>query len=907
MNNFKTKCIIPVLLFFSLVLHSQTPLNIWSLNDTYSTNGKPDNKFKSNQDHIVFYKLQKEALKKALKGLKNNEVIKINFPLVNGDLVAFNVTESSIFAPGLAKKYPQIKTYKGTGIDNPLATLRFSVSQIGLHALLHDNSGKVHYIEPESKESDVYKVFDRGYYGTQKIGLDCFTESSSTLDLEEVSSKISNRAVTNDVNLFEDSKLRTFRLALSCTGEYANLFKGNGTEVQQKANVLAEMTKAINRVNEIYERDLGIRLVFVDNMDDVIYLDASTDPWGGEYNTKTAETLDEVIGVNNYDIGHNFNTSDGGSAGCIGCVCKQASQSSSHKGRGYTGLPDPTGDPFYIDYVCHEMGHQFGAYHTMNKCDRGNQFTGSEVEPGSGSSIMGYAGICNPNVQFNSDAHFNYVNIKQIADYVINETGASCAGVFPIANQAPIANAGPDYTIPTNTAFVLTGSASDGDGLNSLTYNWSQNDPNFPPGDTAPQSDWAQGALYRSLLPSSSPTRYFPELSQVVNGKIRTTWEVTPSVARTLNFAFTVRDNGSGFSGDNGIGQVDADLMKVTVIETGSAFEVTSQNERHSWDVGAQETVVWNVAGTSSNGINVSHVDILMSVNDGQTFDVILAENVPNNGSYDVTVPDIKGFGYKIMVKARDNIFYAINEGFVEIGYFVNRSCFTFENTTDYNITDNTDNYAIESSVNVPSKPGKLVDVNLTIDVTHSYIGDLEIALVNPEGTMVELMKRRDCSSEADLKVVFDHEGEPFDCSNTGSFSYYNSFKDSIATFYDNIAEGDWTLKIGDHGPGDVGILNNWSLELCFEEVELSNASLNSINFKVYPNPAQSLLYLNMITKSNEGYNIKLYDVNGRIVLDEQKANNSFQNIDVSQYKRGLYFFKITQNNLTKVKRIILN
>ena len=393
----------------------------------------------------------------------------------------------------------------------------------------------------------------------------------------------------------------------------------------------------------------------------------------------------------------------------------------------------------------------------------------------------------------------------------------------------------------------------------------------------------------------------------MVNGKIRTTWEVTPSVARTLNFAFTVRDNGSGFSGDNGIGQVDADLMKVTVIETGSAFEVTSQNERHSWDVGAQETVVWNVAGTSSNGINVSHVDILMSVNDGQTFDVILAENVPNNGSYDVTVPDIKGFGYKIMVKARDNIFYAINEGFVEIGYFVNRSCFTFENTTDYNIPDNTDNYAIESSVNVPSKPGKLVDVNLTIDVTHSYIGDLEIALVNPEGTMVELMKRRDCSSEADLKVVFDHEGEPFDCSNTGSFSYYNSFKDSIATFYDNIAEGDWTLKIGDHGPGDVGILNNWSLELCFEEVELSNASLNSINFKVYPNPAQSLLYLNMITKSNEGYNIKLYDVNGRIVLDEQKANNSFQNIDVSQYKRGLYFFKITQNNLTKVKRIILN
>lgn len=907
MNNFKTKCIIPLLLFFSIALYSQTPLNIWSLHDDYTVDRKFENKSKSNQEHIVFYNMRKDALEKALKGLKDNEIITINFPLANGDLVAFNVTESSMFAPGLAKKYPQIKTYKGVGVDDPLATIRFSLSQIGLHALLHDKNSIAHYIEPESKESNIYKVFDRAYYGTQKIGLDCLTETDTAKDIEASSSKISNRAVSNNINLFEDSKLRTFRLALSCTGEYANLFKGSGTEAEQKANVLAEMTKAINRVNEIYERDLGIRLVFVENMDNVIYLDASTDPWGGEYNTKTAETLDEVVGVNNYDIGHNFNTSDGGSAGCIGCVCKQVSQSSSHKGRGYTGLPDPTGDPFYIDYVCHEMGHQFGAYHTMNKCDRGNQFTGSEVEPGSGSSIMGYAGICNPNVQLNSDAHFNYVNIKQIADYVINETGASCAGVIPIANQAPIANAGPDFTIPTNTPFALTGTASDIDGISSLTYNWSQNDPNFPPGDTAPQSDWAQGALYRSLLPSSSPTRYFPELNQVVNGKIRTTWEVTPSVARTLNFAFTVRDNGSGLSGDNGIGQVDADLMKVTVIETGSAFEVTSQNDRHSWDVGAQETVTWNVAGTNTNGINVSHVDILMSINDGQTFDVTLAENVPNNGSFDVTVPDIKGFGYKLMVKARDNIFYAINEGFVEIGYFVNRSCFTFDNTTAYSIPDNTDNYAIESSVNVPSKPGKLVDVNLTIDVTHSYIGDLEIALVNPEGTMVELMKRRDCSSEADLKVVFDHEGEPFDCSDTGSFSYYNSFKDSIDTFYDNIAEGDWTLKIGDHGPSDVGTLNNWSLELCFEEIELSNESINSIDFEVYPNPAQSQLYLNIISKFNNGFNVDLYDVNGRIVLSEQSKNNSNQNIDVSQFKRGLYFIKITQNNQTKVKRIILN
>lgn len=907
MNNPKTRFISPLLLFLTLALYSQKPLNLWSKNDQYFTKISPHHRSKLNDGHLTFYNLKRSVLEKKLKGLNQEDKIEMLFPNSKGDLIAFSVKESSMFALGLAKKYPQIKTYKGVGIDDPLTTIRFSLSQIGLHALLHDNNSQAYYIEPENNETEVYKIFDREYHGKNKIGLDCLTESTSNSDTNESSSKHSNRSVSNNVNLFEDSKLRTFRLALSCTGEYANLFKGSGTEEQQKANVLAEMTKAINRVNEIYERDLGIRLVFVDNMDDVIYLDPSSDPWATEYNTKTAETLDDVIGVNNYDIGHNFNTSDGGSAGCIGCVCKQVSQSSSHKGRGYTGLPDPTGDPFYIDYVCHEMGHQFGAYHTMNKCDRGNQFTGSEVEPGSGSSIMGYAGICDPNVQFNSDAHFNYVNIKQIANYVINETGASCAEVIPIANHPPVANAGPDYTIPTNTPFVLTGSASDADGLNSLTYNWSQNDPNFPPGNTAPQSDWGEGALYRSLLPSSSPKRYFPELRHVVNGKIRTTWEVTPSVARTLNFAFIVRDNGSGLSGDDGVGQLDADLMKVTVVETGSPFDVTSQTERHSWDVGTLETVTWNVAGTNTNGINVSHVDILMSVNDGETFDISLAENVPNTGSYDITVPDLKGFGFKIMVKARDNIFYAINEGFVEIGYFVNRSCFTFENTTTYNIPDNTDNYAIESSVNVPSKTGKLVDVNITLDVNHSYIGDLEIALVNPEGTMVELMKRRDCTSQNNLKVVFDHEGEPFECSNTNNFSNYSSFKDPINTFYDKLAEGDWTLKIGDHGPGDVGILNNWSMELCFEEIELSNAFISTIDFELYPNPAKSKLFINVQSQFNDLLQIKLFDVNGRLIYNENKTSNSNNSIDVSSFVRGIYFLEVSQNNLTKVKRVILN
>lgn len=894
-------------LAFSLISYSQVKQNLWNPSQNQVLENDSVKNPNLDQEHVAFFELDKQVLKNDLKKLNHKDNIELLFPVVKGDFIRFSVQESSILPPGLAQKYPQIKTYKGVGLDDSRATIRFTVSQLGFDAIYHDGNNKTFYIKSETNDLDIIKVYDRQYYGKTALNLDCLTnESVNELAFENQSVK---QTSSDAGTLVQDSKLRIFKLALSCTGEYSNLFKGSGTVEDQKGNVLAEMTNAINRVNEIYERDLGIRLVFVENMDQVIYLDATTDPWQGEYNTKTAETLDAVIGVNNYDIGHNFNTTNGGAAGCIGCVCKETSQSSVHKGRGFTGLPNPTGDPFYIDYVCHEMGHQFGAYHTMNKCDRAGQFTGSEVEPGSGSSIMGYAGICDPNVQVNSDAHFNYVSIKQIADYVINESGASCAQEKSILNQAPVANAGLDYTIPTNTPFVLTGSASDADGMSSLTYNWSQNDALFPPGTSSPESHWESGAMYRSILPSTSPVRYMPKLDQVVNGKIRTTWEVTPSVGRTLNFAFTVRDNGSGYSGDDGVGQVDADLMQVTVVDTGSAFEVTSQSDRESWDVGDLRTVTWQVAGTDSNGINVSQVDILMSTNDGESFDVVLAENVPNTGSYDVTVPDLKGFGYKIMVKAVGNIFYAVNQGFVEIGYFVNRSCFTYENSPALSIPDNTDNYAVESVVNVGTHTGKLVDVNLTVNITHTYIADLEIALVNPEGVVVELMKRRDCSSQDNVKVIFDHEGEPFDCSNTNTFSYYNSFKDAISSFYDKPSQGEWTLKVGDHGPGDLGEINSWSLDLCYEEVELSEATHSIVDFEVYPNPAQTILFIKSNSKLDKNSQVQIYDVNGRLILKQDTLINANKivSLNVDQFKRGVYFMRVSNGNLVKTKRIILN
>ena len=326
----------------------------------------------------------------------------------------------------------------------------------------------------------------------------CVTDEG--VNLSSLRGVVAEMGILRDTN---DRKLRTYRLAQSCTGEYGTIFKGTGTIAVQKARVLAQMVTTINRVNAIFERDLAIKLVLVANNDQIIYLDPATDPWTSEWNTTTQQTIDAQIGDANYDIGHNFNTTGGGNAGCIACVCTTGS-----KGSGYTGSSNPTGDPFDIDYVAHEMGHQFGGFHTMNTCKRSGNGT-TEVEPAGGSSIMGYAGICSVNVQMNSDAHFNYVNIRDISANI--QTGNStCGAITNLSNNPPTANAGADYTIPKSTPFVLRGQGSDPDGNASLTYNWSQNDPAEAPAATAPVSTWTAGPLYRAKLPTTSPDRYMP-------------------------------------------------------------------------------------------------------------------------------------------------------------------------------------------------------------------------------------------------------------------------------------------------------------------------------------------------------------------------------------------------------------
>jgi subtilisin-like proprotein convertase family protein len=656
MKKIITICIL--LCFFVTMAQNTSP---WKMATSAENNKSKKIARNSQPSEFNLFTLDVAAFKNSLVGAKNGKItnnnsnIIIELPNAEGILEHYTVYEMPIMEDALAAKFPMIKSYAAQGIEDPTAVARFSVTQLGLHSMTLSGGKSTVFIDPYTEDRKTYIVYNKAALIRPLNDFQCLTKSAVNLPslTNDRNSNPTQRLNTND------KKLRTYRLAQSCTAEYGNIFAGSGTIAQQKANIQAQMVITMTRVNGVYEKDLAITMIFIANNDALIYLgDTTLDPWSGEYNNQTGFTIDVNVGFTSYDIGHNFNTSGGGNAGCIGCVAgpNTSPPSGFHKGTGMTGRANPTGDAFDIDYVAHEMGHQFGGFHTQSNanCRSGNGLT--EVETGSGSSIMGYAGICSANVQNQSDAYFAYVNIRDISDNI--QFGVSsnipASQVTNFANNPPAANAGLDYIVPKSTAFILEGAGTDPDG-NSLTFNWEQNDPEAPGGNAAPTATRVAGPMFRTKTATASPNRYMPALSNILTGATANTWEVVPSITRDLNFSLTVRDNvATG-------GQTASDLMKVSVNNAAGPFVMTVPNTNVSWAGGSNQTVTWTKANTDIAPVNAKYVDIYLSQNAGTSFPILLASKVPNDGSEVVSIPNVASLTNRIMVRGHKNIFLDIS------------------------------------------------------------------------------------------------------------------------------------------------------------------------------------------------------------------------------------------------------
>lgn len=564
------------------------------------------------------------------RGESANSSVVVSFPVGNGVFENFFIFEASIFHPILAAKYPSIKSYFGKSTTTS-KTIRFSLSpQKGLSATIIPANRKTIYIEAVTTNLSSYAVYSRNANDPKKHHLECLTDD---VPLDMKSLKQSNNKDAND------QLLRTFATAVSVTGEYT-AFHG-GTVIGAMAAINATMT----RVNGIYETDFGITMQLVANNDTVVFTNSATDPYTNNLNSQLQSTLTSFIQAANYDIGHLLHRAgNNGNAGCIGCICLAS------KGSGFSSHTVPQGDNFDVDFVAHEIGHQFGGNHSWTH--GGNESSGAQMEPGSGSTVMGYAGITGASdVQPHSDDYFHFFNIQQITTNVASK---NCYTTTAIANTPPTANAGNDYTIPKGTAFILEGSGIDPD-VDSLSFCWEQANVGFN-SVTSVSATSTSSPIFRSFAPTTSPKRYLPKLANVIAGNLTTQWESVSNVGRTMNFALTVRDNLSG-NGQNKI-----DQMIVTVDGNSGPFTVTSQTTAVTWNEGATETITWNVAGTNAGAVNTQNVDIFLSQDGGFTYPITLATAVPNNGSAAITVPLGSATNQaRVMVRGAGNIFYALN------------------------------------------------------------------------------------------------------------------------------------------------------------------------------------------------------------------------------------------------------
>jgi len=600
----------------------------------------------------------------------------ISLPNANGRLEQYELFEASNFDPALQAQFPEIRAFSGRGITDRYATVKLSISPRGLQGTVFrtaseilGSDGQTEIIEPYSADRNTYAVF-RSARRTGELPWACKSPVEQSL-FSEWSGQIKARTDSNA------GEIRTMRLAQSCNGEYANYFGAN--DASQVANVLAGINATLTRANGVYEKDLGVHMNLIPETTRLIFYDPATDPYSSlsNWNDELAGAIAaQGITPDMYDIGHMFGASGGGgNAGCIGCVC-----SPNHdKGMGITSPADaiPEGDNFDIDYVVHEVGHQLGANHTFSYGQLPiPEMLGQDKEIGSGITIMGYAGISPAtDIAPHSIDSYHATSIEQIQNNLPTR-GCPGSGIMPSAgNRPPVVAEVGNYTIPVLTPFKLTGSATDPDG-DAVTYNWEQNDSAENTGVTIAASSANPAKLigpnFISFRTTSSPTKYFPQMSTILAGGFTTAgyeggsdpgmlMEALSSISRDLNFRLTVRDNHPYVPGI-AIGQTQYRDVKVSVTNTAGPFKVTSPDSAVTWEGGSLQAITWLPAGTFLPPVNAIGVNIRLSTNGGRSFPMVLKAHTLNDGAETLAIPRIGTNSARIMVEADGNIFFDISD-----------------------------------------------------------------------------------------------------------------------------------------------------------------------------------------------------------------------------------------------------
>lgn len=849
------------------------------------------------------FEMNSDTLQDQLAGvMKTNEsssgfIGQIELPHPDGKTHRYNVKLNTTMSEGLQAKFPKIRSYDAYGVDIP-AKAKLDITQHGFHAMIMQAGVSTIYIDPAVKNATShYIVYHRSDFQSQK-DRECFVTTDQNKDTEK------------DDFFYEKNylscELRTYRLALAATVEYTNFHGGI------VADAIAAQLTTINRVNGIYERDLGVTFSIVANNDLIIYEgDPDMDPYSngnaGAMLGENQTNIDAVINSANYDIGHVFGTNSGGIAG-LGVIC-----SNGQKAYGVTGSPAPINDPFDVDYVAHEVGHQFGANHTQNNSCQRNQATA--VEPGSASTILGYAGICSPNVQNNSDDHFHGISLQEIGDRI---SSTSCAVKTDVSNVPPIiSGTNANVYIPASTPFALTAFASDSDG-DVLSYCWEQMDNEISP--QPPESTSTGGPNFRSYSPVNNPTRYFPRLqSQISNNPFVFRWEVLPTVDRTMNFRVTVRDQPLNVAGCSDF----TDVTVTPVADAGPFVVLYPSDNGIVWGGLDDETVTWDVANTDIAPINCDTVDIFLSIDGGLTYPITLATNVPNIGSAEVIVPNLSTTTARVMVMCSSGTFFDISDENFEIVELKNDFVFSVDSEQANVCTPEKAEYTIF----IDSLDGFNDPVNLSINgLPDGALATFSNETVIPADSTILSISNTDAVSPGSYILTIEaisstgtktkeielivRSGTPpnvvqlSSAEGSGNDSLIWKASKEVDVFYEvQIATDDQFTNIIDEASGLTATSYSsnelspsstyfWRIRavtVCGKS-QWTAPYFDPAKVTIFPNPTIGDITVSWVGEVDK---IEVFDAVGKLVDRFQIGNGITKDINLSKYRAGVYHISI--------------